>query len=99
MATGIKKTRVYSNAGVSAPALDQWLHEYTPEQSVQESNRLILGRLQILNTRTQSNTGELKELTTEAARATGNVSKVAQTADFSRQAIYRWVRIHNPNKN
>ncbi|TSI17569.1 hypothetical protein [Brevibacterium aurantiacum] len=99
VATGIKKAHVYSNSGVTAPTLDKWLRNYTPQEHDQETNRLILRRLQVVNTRIRVNADELRELATEAAIATGHVAMVARAAGLSRQAIYRWLKIHHAAKD
>ncbi|TSI12616.1 hypothetical protein [Brevibacterium aurantiacum] len=96
---GMKKPHVYSNSGVTAPTLDKWLRDYTPQEHDQETNRLILRRLQIVNTRIRSNTEELRELATEAAIATGHVAMVARAAGLSRQAIYRWLKLRTRDGN
>lgn len=99
VAAGMKKSHVYSNSGVTAPTLDRWLRDYTPQEHAQETNRLILRRLQIVNTRIRANTDELRELATEAAIATGHVAMVAQAAGLSRQAIYRWLKLRTRDGN
>lgn len=96
VAAGIKKTHVYGNSGITAPTLNKWLHDYTPEKNAREPSRLVLKRLQIVNTQIRSNTSELRQLATEAAIATGNVARVARAAGLSRQAIYRWLKTHPP---
>lgn len=93
VASGIQKSRVFGNAGVTAPTLDRWLQDYIPDDTEPVPKRLLLRRLQILNTQIRANTSDLRALATEATIATGNVSKVAKAAGLSRQAIYRWLRI------
>lgn len=99
VAAGIKKIRVYISAGVTAPTLKKWLHDYTPQENDRELKRLDLRRLQLVNTRIRSNTDELRELATKTAIATGNVAKTARAAGLSRQAIYRWLKMRTPASN
>lgn len=99
VASGIQKSRVFSNAGVTAPTLDRWLQDYRPDDTESGPKRLLLRRLQILNTQIRSNTSDLRVLATEATIVTGNVSQVAKATGLSRQAIYRWLKIHHAANN
>lgn len=94
VAAGIKKSRVYINAGVTPPTLNRWLRDDTSDGNDHEPDRhLILRRLQVANTHIRSSKALLRELASEAALAIKDVSKVARAAGISRQAIYRWLRI------
>lgn len=100
VAAGIKKTRVYSNAGVAPPTLNKWLSDHTSEENDHEPDRhLILRRLQATNSHIRSSKTVVRELASEAAIAIGDVSKVARAAGLSRQAIYRWLKSLNPTAN
>lgn len=93
VASGIQKSRVFGNAGVTAPTLDRWLEDYKPDTTEPGPKRLLLRRLQILNTQIRTNTSDRRDLATEATIATGNISQVAKASGLSRQAIYRWLKL------